>query len=612
MEYPFRFKKVRSFQKEMMEDIYKVLNTGSNILINAPTGVGKTDASISATLKFAIKNGLSVLFLTPKISQHKIAIETLQGIKKLFYKDLKFVDIVGKQKLCTNPSVNNNEGEMFYSKCTELVKNGKCSYYKRSKGYSDEEKIPQELGDSAFLGHNKMFKESFDFGVCAYEISMHLAKTSNMIIADYSHILNPGVRVPFLKKISQTLNNCIIIWDEAHNIIEAASSYFNSSINDSVIESASKELDLLGSSIDLDYLKFSVDSIVKRSLKHKDSAFVDIKELSENIISDPEIPKILTEAGLEYLEKTKLRRSAIIRIAKFIELWSDEDKTLIRIISKKLGTPKLSINCVYPARALSVFNEIYSNIFMSATLMPLSMYSDMFGISDAFTRYYRSPFSSNNKLALIDDSVTTKYTNRSIEEYKRIAERIELVSERIPGNVAVFFPSFTILNNVKRYMRFKLYVQRREMSSIETEKLIESFKNDHLSIIFGVMGGSLSEGVDYSGNVIKGIIIVGIPLAPPDLELSAKINYLNDKFNGRGNEYSYTIPAIRRVIQAAGRAIRSETDRATIIFMDKRYKWRMYSSLINSSLWLTDSDNYLNVIEKFWNLDLPQVKLNKK
>lgn len=600
MKYPFRFKKIRSFQKEMMDDIYKVLGTGSNILINAPTGVGKTDASISSALEFAIKNGLSVLFLTPKISQHKIALETLRGIKKLFYKDLKFVDIVGKQKLCTNPSVNRNEGEMFYSKCAELIKEGKCSYYKRFKEYAETGNVPLELEESVFFGHNKMFKESYDFGVCGYEISMYLAKTSNVIIADYSHILNPGVRILFLKKISQTLNNCIIIWDEAHNIIEAASSYFNSSINNGIIESASEELRSLGSNIDLDYLKFSMNSIGKKSLANKNSAFVDIKEMPENIISDPEIPELLIKAGLEYLKKTKLKRSAIIKIAKFIELWSDEDRTLIRIISKKSGILKLSINCIYPARVLSIFDEVYSNIFMSATLMPLSMYSDMFGMPDATAKEYKSPFSSNNRLALIDDNVTTKFTSRSVEEYKKIAERIELVSERIPGSVAVFFPSFTILNNVKRYMRFKLHVQRREMNSMETENLIESFKNDHLSVMFGVMGGSLSEGIDYSGNVIKGIIIVGIPLAPPDLELSAKINYLNNRFNGKGNEYSYTIPAIRRVIQAAGRAIRNENDRATIIFMDKRYRWRMYLSLINSSLELVNSDNYLNTVERFW------------
>ncbi len=601
MNYPFRFKEIRSSQKEMMDDIHKVLNTGSNILIDAPTGIGKTDASISAALGFAMENGLNVFFLTPKISQHKIALETLSKIKKLFYKNLKFVDIVGKQKLCTNPSVNNNEGEMFYRKCNELIKQGKCIYHKRFKHYLDDAEIPPELSESVFLGHNKMLDASYGFGVCAYEMSMHLAKTSNVIIADYSHILNPKIRVPFLNKISNDLHNSIIIWDEAHNIIESASSYFTSSIENRVINSASEELTLIGSKINLDYLKFSMDSIAKKSLLNKDSSFVEIGEMPDNIIPHQEIQESLTTAGLEYLKKTEAKRSAIIKIAKFIELWSDEDKTLIRIISRKTDTIRLSINCVYPSRALGVFNDAYSNIFMSATLMPLNMYSDMFGISNALTKHYASPFSSANRLALINDSVTTKYADRSVDEYKKIAKNIELISERISGSIAVFFPSFILLNNVKRYMRFKLYAQRREMRSIETEKFIESFKNDRLSLMFGVMGGSLSEGVDYPKNVIKCIIIVGIPLAPPTLELSARINYLNDKFEGRGSEYGYTIPAMRRVIQAAGRAIRSGTDRATIIFMDKRYKWHIYSSLINSAFGLSTSDNYLNTIEEFWN-----------
>ncbi len=600
MKYPFRFEKVRPFQKDMMDDVYSALKSRSDILLNAPTGVGKTDASISAALAFALENGLDVLFLTPKISQHRIALEALSGIKGQFYKDLKFVDIVGKQKMCTNPSVNMMEGEMFYKKCESLVKQGKCSYYRQFKEYAKGSEIPGEIAESAYLGHNRMLGTAYDFGVCAYEMSMHLARSANAIIADYSHILNPGVKAPFLKKVSHTLHNSVIIWDEAHNIVEAASSYFNSSITARTIEFASKELSAVGSSIDLDYLRFSIESMAQKLLQQKDSAFVEIGMLPDAITSNPEIPKSLEKAGLEYLEKTGMKRSAVLRIARFIESWGDSDESLVRIISKKGGTLRLSINCLYPAKALDVFEDAYANVFMSATFTPLRMYSDMLGVPGATAKHYSSPFSPSNRLAVIDDSVTTKYTSRSAEEYKRIAYRVEKAAGKIPGNVAVFFPSFAILENVKRYMTLKADTQRREMRSLETERMIESLRGQSNGLMLGVMGGSLSEGVDYSGNMIKGIIIVGIPLAPPDLELSARISYLDKRFGGKGSEYGYTIPAMRRVIQAAGRAIRSESDRATIVFMDKRYRWRTYSSMIESSLGLSSSPDYLAAIEKFW------------
>lgn len=608
MKYPFRFENVRPFQKEMMDDIFSALKSRNDILLNAPTGVGKTDASISAALAFAIENGLDVLFLTPKISQHRIALEALSGIKSQFYKDLKFVDIVGKQKLCTNPAVNLLEGEMFYKRCESLVKQGKCSYYKRFKEYTKGDSVPEEISSSAFQGHNSMLAAAYDIGACAYEMSMHLAKSANVIVADYSHILNPGVKVPFLKKVSHSLHDCIIIWDEAHNIIEAASSYFNNSITTRTIDLAARELAATGSSIDLDYLGFSLNSMAQKLLSAKGSAFVEVGMLPESITSNPEIPKSLEKAGLEYLEKTGMKRSAVLRIARFIESWGDADESLVRIISKKGGVLRLSINCLYPSKALNVFDDAYANVFMSATLAPLRMYSDMFGIPEASAKHYASPFSPSNRLAIIDDSVTTKYTSRSVDEYKRIAERVEKAASRIPGNVAVFFPSFAILENVRRYMTIKSSVQRREMRSIETERMIESLRKERNGIMLGVMGGSLSEGVDYSGNMIKGIIIVGIPLAPPDLELSARISYLDKRFGGKGSEYGYTIPAMRRVIQAAGRAIRSESDRATIVFMDRRYKWHTYSSMIKSSFGLSSPTDYLAVIEDFWKAEKAKVR----
>ncbi len=262
-EFLFRFDEPRMHQGRMMGDIYKALESKSSILINAPTGIGKTDASLSAALTFAMKNGLKVLFLTPKISQHRIAIEVLNGIRGKFSIGLKFIDMVGKQKLCINDGINLIANEAFHKECEKLVKGGKCEFYKRFKEMSE---MPDAIWSEALQGHNKLFSASKDYGICAYEAAASMARDANVVIADYSHILNPSTRPAFLKRIAGTLSNTIIIWDEAHNLVNLAASYMSDSITTRAIRRASEELRSIGSSLDLGYLDFTLNKLAETHL----------------------------------------------------------------------------------------------------------------------------------------------------------------------------------------------------------------------------------------------------------------------------------------------------------------------------------------------------------
>ncbi len=183
--------------------------------------------------------------------------------------------------------------------------------------------------------------------------------------------------------------------------------------------------------------------------------------------------------------------------------------------------------------------------------------------------------------------------------YKAIAKRIEEIRFNTNGNLAVFFPSFELQENVFRYINnVKIFMQRPNMTSKAIEKLIEDFSNNSNAILFGVMGGLLSEGIDYKNNIIKGLIIVGIPLAKPNLEIEAKINYY-EKLFGRGYDYAYFIPGIIKAVQAAGRAIRKETDKAFIVLMDSRYNWNKYKSIISQFLEVKNSKDMINQISLF-------------
>ncbi|MEM0149771.1 MAG: ATP-dependent DNA helicase [Candidatus Micrarchaeaceae archaeon] len=597
-EFFFRFGKPRKHQDRMMDDIYKALESKSSILINAPTGIGKTDASLSAALTFAMKNNLKVLFLTPKISQHRIAIEALNGIRGKLPTGLKFIDMVGKQKLCINDNINLIANEAFHKECEKLVRSGKCEFYKRFK---DMGSIPDDIQDQAMQGHNRLFSVSRDYGICAYEAASSLAREADVVIADYSHILNPSTRPAFLKRIAGSLSNTIVIWDEAHNLVNLAASYMSDSITTRAIQRASEELRSIGSSVDLGYLDFTLNKLAEAHLSRESEAFIYMHDLPDEITgSQDKIAEQLERSALEYIEKSKARRSSLMHLANFIRKLAEDDPAVAKIISKANGSVRLTLSCLYPDRIIDVLKEPYANIFMSATLVPLGMYSDLFGISGASTRNYVSPFPERNRVAYVDDSVTTKYSYRSVSEYKAIAERLSNIKRRVNGNVAVFFPSFQVLNGVRRYIDGNIIAQGEGMSSSAIERILDKLQTSSNSLLLGVLGGSLSEGVDYPKNIIKAVVVVGLPFAKPNLELGAKVAYMDGKFKGKGEEYAYRIPALIKVIQASGRAIRNETDRAVIVFMDKRYRWSAYMSIISSAMKVSNRADYLAGISEFF------------
>jgi len=166
--------------------------------------------------------------------------------------------------------------------------------------------------------------------------------------------------------------------------------------------------------------------------------------------------------------------------------------------------------------------------------------------------------------------------------YKKIANEIAEVANSVPGNVAVFFPSYYLLKEVDKFVTPLLkktsFYEVQGMSKEEKSEVLEKFKKykDHGGVLFGVSGGSFSEGIDLIGDLLKGVIVVGLPLAKPDVETKELINYYDDKFS-KGWDYGYTLPAMTKAIQAAGRCIRSETDKGIVVFLDERYSWDMYS-----------------------------------
>jgi DNA excision repair protein ERCC-2 len=210
------------------------------------------------------------------------------------------------------------------------------------------------------------------------------------------------------------------------------------------------------------------------------------------------------------------------------------------------------------------------------------MYADLLGFKNYGVKEYRNPFSEKNRLNLIIEDVTTKYTARNEEQYKRIGSILADIVNAVPGNTFAFFPSYDLRNKVGRHFqalsRKTIFEEMPGMSKEEKKEFIEKFKGYKGSgaVMLGAAHGSFGEGVDMPGDLLKCVVVIGVPLTKPDLETKELIQYYEDKYS-EGVNYGYIYPAITRTMQNAGRCIRSESDRGVIVFMDARYTWENYS-----------------------------------
>lgn len=632
-EVLFRFEKPREQQKDLVIDIAQALSEAKHLVAHAPTGLGKTDSALSAAITFALKENKTVFFLTPKISQHQIAVEVVSGIAKKFKKNILGVDLVGKKYQCIDPLILQSDFDGFYELCSKKVKHEACPFYGNAKGYSKQEKDQskfyidrliqkdydviwshQELKEHAMNAKGKDGERP----MCPYEVSMEIAKKSNVIIGDYFHVLNPFIQELVLARLGKKLEDCIIIVDEAHNLPERLRKIMSSSLSGFVIKKAEEEAIKLNNQELREKLKLvekSVKEIAKTHLAIETfEALVSKHALLDRI--KQEIPEMelfcdeLKTQGAEYMEAASKQKSFMISVAHFLEKWPQDLEANIRMVKRSKSEDfSLQIRCLDPSIvSRKIFSQVHSAILMSGTLTPMKMYADILGLSEERTilKEYSSPFPKHNRLNLIVPTVTTKFGDRKFDEFQKISQEVAKIVNNVPGNSVVFFPSFGVLNQVYSFLpeliSREMLVQREKMNSFDLSQLIQRFRNAGNafgSVLLAVSGGSISEGIDLPGNQLLCALIVGIPLQEMDLELKCLIDYYDDKFHA-GWKYGYIFPAMNKAIQASGRVIRNESDEGITVFLDKRYEWENYKNCFPkdfSSISTKEPEKYVKL---FW------------
>jgi len=239
---------------------------------------------------------------------------------------------------------------------------------------------------------------------------------------------------------------------------------------------------------------------------------------------------------------------------------------------------------------------------MSGTLTPTNMYKDLLGFSEVLQKEYKSPFPKKNKISIVVPQTTTKFSLRSEKQYKNIAKICSNIIKFIPGNSAIFFPSYQLRDYVYAFFsencERKIFLEKPGLAKKEKKDLLLKFKKIKKAVLLGAASGSFGEGIDLP-NVLKCVIVVGLPLQVPDLETRELIRYYDLKF-GKGWDYGYTLPAVTKALQNAGRCIRSETDKGIIIFLDERYSWKNYYRCFPIGWDVKITNKYLDEINAFF------------
>ena len=625
-----------------MEASASALLEGRTIIAEAPTGLGKTAAVIAASV-YASRCSESVskiLFLTGRQSQHRIVVDTILSLNDRLppgVPKVSVVDLIGRESMC-----------------------GKLDMQRQC--YCEEDAPPEALGSRRsrlrkWIGDRPRHVEDTiqrgrAEGTCPYHCSIEAARESEIIVLDYNHVFVDSVSRSSLSSMSIDLDSSILIVDEAHNLpdrirrglelrltknmVNAAryemEEYEEASERDGASDS---ELSRIGSSIaSMRRLGDGIErwmSTGKKRLEEVDidDLLVNSSELLQVFRSSlssslegggwekgmSQLMRVLTEVRVEESDDEEDSETSCSRLFSFLDILSRfESSEAMALVFDLLADEGRVTSCLLDPSVVSseLISSCSGSILMSGTLHPTSMYADTLGIDrdSSIEMVYSSPFSPDRRPAIIASDVTTRYADRGNLNTKKIREHIGAVLDSTPGNVAVFTTSYGILNEILEERgwinrSFRIKEEDPEMGKGDVSRVLKSLEEGNgKNVLFGVMGGRFSEGVDYSGGVLSAAICVGLPLPPPSSRQSATLEYMSQRFGReKGWRYAAGQPAVNSVLQAMGRPIRKEEDRAILVMLEKRFGDRTYSRLLPDSLVTipcTDSDMTGRLSKRFF------------
>ena len=567
-ELKFPFEAYRKGQRELAVSCYSNIRKKGILFAQAPTGIGKTISTIFPSIKgIGEGRGEKIIYLTAKTITRTVAEE---AYIKLFKKDLKFkvVTITAKEKICLNDEVKCNPDDCIYAK----------DYFTK---INDVINILIKKDNKFF--RNEIIKYAREYKVCPFELSLDLSNWCDGVICDYNYAFDPRVK---LKRIFEDRNeDNILLIDEAHNLVNRAREMYSCTLEKSkvmivnkVIKGKVPNLYKISNSINKEMIHIRRElEEINKSFKYHNEQYKELIKLLRAFVNEAD----------GYLVKSKVTEGYedvldfYYEVRNFIAASDLYDKEYTTILKSDKNEFTIKIFCINPAKNLrQVIKSAYSSIIFSATLSPAKYYVDLIGgDEESFKLRFDSPFNKENLTTYLYP-LDMRYVNRE----KNIDILCNVINNFInenKGNYMVFMPSFEYLYKV--YTRYiELYgeegtiVQEENLTEIKKEEFLDNFTEGNNITGFTVVGGMFSEGVDLPGDKLIGAIIVGVGFPMVSIEN----NIISEYFEGNGVDYSYTYPGINKVLQSAGRVIRTEYDTGRILLIDRRYSSPKYKLIL--------------------------------
>jgi DNA excision repair protein ERCC-2 len=601
-----------------MGTIENIVDSGSHLVLESGTGTGKTICTLAPVLKYAVENDKRVLYCTRTNSQQRQVLYELRSIKRSLEKkgSNKFQDrclgigMQGRQNLCLLTKEDQELAQSSAEELSRLCSDRKNSQIALSQGQGST--IPgckyfERLLKYDLLPVKKWIRNDIptteeiveycaDNGICPYELLKKLLPESMLVVAPYMYIFNRFIRRRILDWFRCNFEDMILIIDEAHNLPDFARELGSMQLSRNTLKIAREEAIEFGDPAISDSMTASsfvnqLSDILhefKNEYVVEEDGFVPPDELQVELMTRLSVISNKLKVMVKNLmiigevvrgkrrKMGRLPRSYLYSVGNFLDIWFElEADTHVKLIVDSDNT-KLEAYCMDPSVITDVVQNCHATIHISGTLVPMEEYRDSIGLPDeTLLRSFPSPFPTAHRKIIFADDVTTKFERLKTDEkvLVKIEEHIQTICNGTNRNTIVFFPSYKLLNElIHRGVHFRLnrkfYLEQQNMGQRRLMGLIEDFRADK-GILFAVMGGRISEGMDFPGSDLELVVLVGIPYPRPTARHKALQNYYEKKF-GKGWEYTVHAPATRKLLQSIGRLIRTETDRGVAVILDDR------------------------------------------
>ena len=608
-EFPYR--EMREQQRDFMLEVLRAVKFSGKAVIEAPTGTGKTMAALYPAVK-ALGGGYAekIFYFTSKTTTALAAIEAAKKLSAT--SGIRAIQVLAKDRCC--PIRMRDPMKCTPEKCPRA--NG---HYKRTADAIADIVTAHKVIDAAAIE-----EYASKYSICPYEFSLDLTEHCDIVICDCNYLIDAAAYFRrYFPEGGGKNPKYIFLFDEAHNLPDRAKASFGAELKLSKLRRFLSEVRAVPQNPvteALASLEFYIDSMRELCA---DTSEEDEDGVVHGFTTANAFDKQLHDLLLSFVKATdryvhspafgSLPDSLFDLSAdakKYISALEMFDACFVHTVTVNGGEVITKILCLDPAKRLEDrCRHARASIFFSATLTPLSYYASLYGASDAVCLKLDCPYARENLCVCIMDKLSVKYQYRS-QNASSVADAIMSAVSRKDGNYMVYFPSYEYMTEVQtifkyKYPHIKTILQAKNMSEEARRAFLDAFRagNRQILVGFSVLGGIYSEGIDLVGDRLIGSVIVGVGLTKPTNESELHAEYYENKYEA-GKEYAYTYPGFNRVLQAAGRVIRTETDRGVVVFIDERYAEPMYKELLPEQFrrakFVGDTRSLERVLDSFW------------